>query len=453
MEKVSKISDIWPAFQVKDSEIEEAIEYATISLPWTFDRLRYGPRTQKAVNNRLLHVLIGVLNQTILERALTEKGYTCSKEWKKYRDSDVFDFTIQGRTHDVKTFHVYSEYNDSLNRKPFSVKLLVSNKDNEGPEWRTFFPMMVTLSQLTVEKMKDSYIFGVTETYEDIRKRQPRLSDKGFWCAAPYDKAHSFFHSTRVIKLREKEGQGFKVRAALRRTQRRLFENKRRIVKLRLIGEWAENRQIEEMDLREGKTIVSQKEFSSLSCVKLEHPATLGEGDEIVITVQSIFREFVPKPTNPRFNLNDANFAWIMNKQSFVNLRMPEDYKVYWIGHIPFKEFASLFTSYRSYFIPLGNNMDSNQPGRVNADSREKLESLDRRRQKAVDQGIEVPWPPFLSLIDKKNVVKAGLLIAAMSGARPIGAACYYYPPYALWESAIYVLPRDLYTMDSLPKT
>lgn len=395
---------------------------------------------------------MGVLNQTILERALTEKGYKCSKEWKKYRDSDVFDFTIHGRTHDVKTFHVYSEYNEDRKREPFSTKLLVSNKDNEGPRWRTFFPMMVTLSQLTVEKMKDSYIFGIAETYEDIRIREPRLSDGGFWCAAPYNKAHSFFHGTRVIKLREEEKKGFKVRAVLKRTQRGLFENKRGKAKLTLFGEWAGGRQTEEISLIESKTVISQNEFSSLSCVRLEHPATLNDYDEIAITVQNLFKEFIPKPTNPRIDLNDPVFEWRLYKQSFVNLRVPADHKVYWIGHIPFREFASLFTTYKSYFIPMGNNMDVNQPGRISADLRRKLEGLDKRRQKAVDQGIEVPWPPFLSLVDKKSFVKAGLLLAAMRGSRPIGAACYYYPPYALWESAIYVLPRDLYTMDSLPK-
>lgn len=36
MEKVSESDDIWPAFQVKDLEINEAIEYATISLPLDF---------------------------------------------------------------------------------------------------------------------------------------------------------------------------------------------------------------------------------------------------------------------------------------------------------------------------------------------------------------------------------------------------------------------------------
>jgi len=451
IKKLSKPEDIWPPFKVQRSDVQEAIDYATISLPWTFDRLRYGPRTQKAVNQRLLHILIGVLNQTILERVLTGKGYVCSADWTKYRESDVFDFNIGGKTYDVKTVVIYTQYNDSLKRKSFSTKLLISNKNYGGPEWRHFFPAMVALSQLTVDKMKDSYIFGIAETYEDLMKREPRTSDGGFWCAAPYGQSHNFFHTTGLIRQRENAGKGFKIRVSWRCTQKSLLGDRRK-AKLILFGEWAGDCQTEILDLIEGKAVLSQDEFSSLSCIRFEHPAILNNYDEIAITVKNSFTDFVPKLTNPSINLNDPQFEWTLQEGSFVNLQVPDDYRVFWIGHISFQEFATLFTCYESYFIPHGSNMNINQPGRVNADSRKKLESIDKRRQKAIDQGINVPWPAFLQLIDRKNHVKAGLLLAAMLGPRPIGAACYFYPPYALLESAMYVLPGDLYPMDSLAK-
>jgi hypothetical protein len=451
--KLSRIQDVWPPFKVQKTDIQEAIDYATISLPWTFDRLRYGPKTQKAVNARLLHILIGVLNQTILERVLTGKGYVCSADWTKYRESDVFDFKISGKTYDVKTVVIYKQYNETLKRENFSIELLLSNKDYGGPEWRHFFPMMVAVSQLTLDKMKDSYIFGIAETYEDLLKRDAGKSSGGFWCAAPYGKAHDFFHTTGLIRQRECCGKGFRINVSWKSKQRKLFGNGKRKVKLTLFGEWAGDRQTETLRLIERKAVVSQSEFSSLSCVRLEHPSVLADDDEIAITVKPHFTDFFPKLTNPSINLNDPQFEWVLQRDSFVNLQVPEDYKVYWIGHISFQEFAQRFASYDSYFIPYGNNMDINQPGRVNAESRKKLELLDKRRQKAIEQGVNVPWPAFLPLIDNKNQIRAGMLLAAMRGLRPIGAACYFYPPYALLESAIYVLPSDLYNMDSLPRT
>lgn len=452
MKKLSKAKDIWPACEVQESDIQEAIDYATISLPWTFDRLRYGPRSQKAVNSRLLHILMGVLNQTILERVLTSRGFECSKDWKKYRESDVFDFMINRRKYDVKTVHIYSKYNSDWDRKEFSIKLLMANKDYDGPEWRRFFPMMVTISQLTIDKMKDSYIFGIAETYEDLRLREPILSDAGFWCAAPYARAHNFLHSTRVINQREEEDKGFKLKVSWRRTQRSLIEGEKKRASITLFGEWTGDRRSEVLELTEGKTVLSDKEFSSLSCVRFDHPAILDSYDTIVVTAENFFDQFISKPTKPSINLNNPDFEWKLKKDSFVNLQVPEDYKVYWIGHIPFKEFASKFPSHKSYFIPHPKNMNRNQPGVVNARSRKKLESLDRKREKAIAKGIKIPWPEFLSLVDDKNHIKAGLLLSAMRGRRPIGAACYVYPPYALWETALYVLPGDLYAMDYLPK-
>lgn len=47
MKKLSIPTDIWPPSQVQPEDIEEAINYAKISVPWTFDRMRYGPNLKK----------------------------------------------------------------------------------------------------------------------------------------------------------------------------------------------------------------------------------------------------------------------------------------------------------------------------------------------------------------------------------------------------------------------
>jgi len=311
LRKLANIRDIWGPYKIEKSDIKEAINYATISLPWTFDRMRYGPRKQHSVNDRLVHILLGVLNQTILERILSERGYKCSKQWKKYRDSDVFDFHVNGRTYDVKTTHIYSEYSKKNERENFSPELLMTNKDYPGPEWRHFFPMMVPISQLTVDKIKDAYIFGISETYQDIRHIAPSKGDKGFWCAAPFEKAFYFMQSTYVIRRREEEEQGFKIRVSWKRNQRSL-NGKRKVACLTIFGEWAGERQIENIEIKESKTAISEHTFSSLSCVRFSHPSILDDFDQIIVSVENDFKEIVTKPNNPKINLNDANFEWII---------------------------------------------------------------------------------------------------------------------------------------------
>ncbi len=449
MKKLSNERDIWPPSLVTESDIQGALNYATVSLPWTFDRMRYGPRSQKAVNNRLLHILMGVLNQTILERELTKRGYSCSKDWTRYRESDIFDFSIGDTVCDVKTAHLYSQYNDNWGREQFSPSLLIANKSYDGPEWKHFFPMMVTLSQLTVEKEKDSYIFGIAETYEDIRSTMPNLNDGGFWCGAPYGKAFHFFQNTRIIRSREENEMGFNIKISWTRPYPRI-NGSSGTIRIILYGEWAGFPLMEELTVTEGEQITSENEFSSLSCIRVEQPAILDDNDEIILIAQNHFEQHIPKLTNPTINLNDPTFEWILGKDSFVNLMVPKDYKVFWIGHIPFEEFVSKFTDYPSYFIPHGGgDMEKNDSGRATPKLKQRFESLDRRRKKAIDNGINVPWCEFSSLIEGQKI-NAGLLLVAMRGPKPIGAACYYYPPYALQESAMYVLPQDLYPMDLL---
>jgi hypothetical protein len=448
MRKLTTADEIWPASVVTKSDIDEALNYATISIPWTFDRMRYGPRAQNAVNNRLIHIMMGVLNQSILERELTSRGLSCSKDWTKYRESDIFDFKINNKIFDVKTTVLYSKYNDEVGREPFSPKLFVQQKDYCGSKWRQFFPLMVTLSQLSIKKQKDAYIFGIAETEEDIRKTNPILDDKGFWCAVPFGKAHSFFHSPSAIVAREEAGNGFKIVVTWNRAQARI-NGSRRVINLTLFGEWDGETCTEELSITEGKKAVSKNLFSSLSCLKFDHPALLNDNDDISVSVDNKFKNDVPKPSNPLINLNDSDFDWKLGSGSFVNLLVPDNYKVYWIGFIPFNEFASKFADYPSYFIPKGDNMDENQAGRVNERMKKSLLAMDKRRKKAIDAGIKIPWPAFEPLIDGANI-NAGFLLVAQRFGRAIGAACYYYPPYAMPEGAIYVLPKDLYEMAEL---
>ncbi len=447
LKKISTIDDLWDSLVVSDEDILEAYNYATVSLPWTFDRMRYGQSTQKSINRRLVNIFIGVLNQTMLERILTDKGYDCSKEWKKYRDSDIFDFQIGKKKYDVKTVVLYSEYNNNSKREPFTKEFLINNKDYSGRIWRQFFPIMVAISQLTINKMKDGYIFGIAECNEDLRKRQPKPNDGGYWCSTPFKKALNFFQNKIVIKEREKANQGFKVKLNWF-VEQTTIDDSEDPSEIKLHGEWNGKRLTETKNIEPNENIISNNNFSSLCCIEFKDPWRLSTG-KLKITVNNEYNSFIHKITDPTINLNDDDFKWIVDDSSFVNLKIPPDYQIYWLGHISFTEFASTFPNYPSHFIPHPQNMDENQEARVNDRTRKKFRTMDRRREKAINDGIEIPWPEFSSFIEGSKL-KAGILSVAMRGPKPIGAACYYYPPYAMQETALYILPSDLYIMDSL---
>jgi len=448
MEKLSSADEIWSS-TLRKEDLQEATDYATISLPWTFDRMHYGGKTQRAINDRLLHIFLGVLNQSILERELKSRGYSCGMDWTKYRESDIFDFSIEGKIYDVKTMIVYSEYDKQWKRQPFSPELLIRYKSYQGPKWRIFFPIMVAMTQLTVDKMKDGYIFGIGKTYPDLRKREPMPRDKGFWCTAPYDKAFVFFQNTALVKAREDAGRGFFPVVKWNREQSTIDGSIGELA-LTFYGEWMGKPVTTTARLSPGDQVVISTEMSALSCIKAEHPSSLGGTDELVITAKNNFRDFVPRLTDPNENINDHKFSWKIGKSAFVNLHVPSDYTVYWLGYIPFKEFARTFTNYSCYFIPHPKNPDENTNGEYTGKLVDKFARLDNRRSRAISKGLDIPWPDFSGLV-KGKMIKAGLLVSVnKAGGKPIGAACYYYPPYALLESAIYVLPKDLYTMDSL---
>ncbi|MDG6949260.1 MAG: hypothetical protein JRM77_05320 [Nitrososphaerota archaeon] len=444
---LSSPDQIWET-SIGPGDLQEAFNYATISLPWTFDRLHYQNKSPKTANIRLLHVLEGVLNQEILQRALKKQGYKCDLDWSNYRESDIFDFEIDGKRCDVKTGIIYSIYDDKVRRKPFSPDLLIRYKSYSGPRWRTFFPIMVPLTQLTPDKMKDTYIFGLAKTEPDLTKRVPAVGDRGLWCSAPYGEAFVFFQNTNLIKAREAAGKGFYPILEYRRTQAKIDEDSTGI-EVTIFGEWnKKQKKSAKVYLEPGQRKTLDEEYSSLSCVMVDHPATMVGSDVLAIKAKNNFSGFVSTTVDPK-NINDSRFAWYVYPDGFVNLRVPDDYKVYWLGHISFNEFASTFANYPSQFIPNGANMDENTPGRLTPKLKEKFISLDRRRKKAIDAGIKVPWPEFSSLV-KRSVVNAGIMVCANKFPRPIGGACYQYPPYALLEGALYVLPRDLHTMSSL---
>lgn len=459
MKKFTDASEIITT-EMEKSDLEDAIRYTTISLPWTFDRMQYGFKSQRSVNDRIMNILKGVLNQSILKRALEERGYECGTDWSNYRESDIFDFEINDRLYDVKTTHVYSEYGESDDsqyggsREPISPELIEKYRDNEGPEWKTFLPMIVPFTQLRGSRKKDEFIFGIAETQRDIRRTDPEEGDDGFWVAAPYnegkDRGTHFFHTENAIRAREEKGQGFNISFQWGSEQTTLADNDRQ-VEITIFGEWDGDRKEETFTLSKGDTYTSNTEFSSFSMARVKNAGILSEHDEIVVTPNSNYDGKIPKPTNPNIDLDNDDLEWVLKHDSFVDLSVPSDYSVMWIGHIPQNEFFEDFQQYPAWFNPKEDH-SKNEPVRATESLKDEFKKLDKERQQSVEDGEEVSRPELMSFVTEDEEVNAGILHAAYRPGGPLGAASYYYPPYTFREKALYVLPSDLYTMDTLPK-
>lgn len=459
MEKFSEASDVLST-RMQEADLTKAIQYATISLPWTFDRMQYGIKSQRVVNDRIMNILKGVLNQSILKRALEARGYDCTTDWSNYRESDIFDFEIDGRLYDVKTTHVYSEYGESDasyggSRETLSPELIAAYRDNAGPEWKEFMPMIVPFTQLEGSRKKDAFVFGIAETQADIRRTKPEADEEGFWVAAPYnegtDRGTHFFHTQHAIRAREEKGQGFSIEIQWDSQQTTLGEDDDRTVELTLFGEWDGERREETFALSKHERHVSETEFSSFSMVRVRNAGVLGETDEITVTPRSHYDGEIPKPTNPNIDLDDDDLAWVLGHDSFVNLAVPSEYSVCWVGHIPKDEFFESFQQYKAWFNPKDDE-ERNEPARATESLKDEFERYDAKREELLEAGEDVARPELLSLVNDDGEIDAGILHAAYSPSGPLGAASYYYPPYTFREKALYVLPSDLYTMETLPR-
>lgn len=448
MRNLEQVAQIWKT-RATPSDIQTALDYALVTIPWTFDRMSYGKTTVNSMQKRLANIMIGVLNQTILQRKLASLKISCNMDWTDYRQTDRFDFKIGNQVCDVKTTVVYTDYDASYNRPKFTPDLLIKNRTCQGPDWRCFFPQMVALSQFNPSAKKDRYIFGVAVTKRDIRKPVSDPRDKnGIWCTVPHGKASQFFHHRELIKKREMNKKGFRLNVHWKRSHEVINSHTYKL-KMRLVGEWDGKQCVKHAVIEPNKLNCLRHKSSSLSSIVVDYPHRILPRDSIEITARNDYPDKVGKATDPTVDLNDSNFTWIVCCNSFINLKI-KNYAVYWIGHISYGDFMKTFVSYPCYFAPRPNSF-KNEEGILMAKLKEKFERLDRTRNRISDERVKERIPKF-SLLVKKNKINAGVLVSARRpSGQVIGASCYYYPgAYAFHESAMYVLPRDLEVMDSL---
>lgn len=446
-EFLQRKSDIWIGKSTKKSE-EYALQYTLVSLPWTFDRMRYDS-TQRSTNKRLINIFHGVLNQSILGETLLKEGIEATLDWSKYRESDIFDFKIGEKVFDVKTVNVYEDYNEDYNRPKFSTELVIQNKDYSGGEWDHFFPCLITVSQITPGKIKDGYIFGIAVSDSNPNDDSPNEVENGFWASAPFGKALPFFQDRYLIRRREEAGLGINPIFIWERKQNTLFCPDQPL-EITVYGEWDEEPIHETFTIELGSQYTCKKEFSSLTSLRVSNPILLSS-NQISITAHNNLNEKVPKKTDPSVDLNKLLEAWELNEESFVNLSVPDRYDVHWLGFTSFKRYLKRFQEYPSYFCPLPSNPRNNQQARANDSIIRHFERIDRAINKLELNSDYYCWPKFQDLVDGVKI-KAGVLLSAQRpSGQVLGAGSYYYPgSFSFHESALYILPSDLYRLSNL---
>lgn len=440
-------SDIWVGNSTKKSE-KYAMKYAMISLPWTFDRMRYDS-TQKSINKRLTNIFHGVLNQSILGESLSKQGLKASLDWTKYRESDIFDFKIGNKVFDVKTVNVYEDYNESYGRRSFSTNFLIKNVNYYGSEWEKFFPCLITVSQITPGKNKDGYIFGIAVSDSDPNKKLPSVEDNGYWVSGPFGKSQPFFQDRNLIRKREEAGSGFTPVITWNKKQSVIFGNDE-LIEITLNGEWMEKPVQEIFTLELGSIYNCKLEFSSLTSIHVDKPYLLDPNPISIGAINNLGIE-VPKRNDPTVNVNELTETWEVTVRSFTNFKVPERYELHWLGFTSFRNYIKKFQDYPSYFCPLPSFPRNNQEARVNSSIVNHFKRIDKAINKLESPANSGYWPKFEDLITG-NRINAGVLLSAQRpSGQVLGAGSYYYPgSFSFHESALYILPSDLYKLSKL---
>src|ERR1700677_2414763 len=121
MKKFSKRGDVWTLHPLEQDLLEGA-RYASISLPWTFNRMMMNTGS-KGQQSRALNIAKGIVGQEMLKRALGEQGIKAQTQRKSHRSDDLFDFhvTMGGELTrlDLKTNNYFTNY-AALGRQPLS---------------------------------------------------------------------------------------------------------------------------------------------------------------------------------------------------------------------------------------------------------------------------------------------------------------------------------------------
>ena len=429
MRKLKTKEDIWVLTPSED-DLKAGAYYAAVSLPWTFNRMMLNT-SSVGQQHRALNIAKGVVGQEMLKREMARLGIKAQTQRKSYREEDLFDFNadIKGTLTklDLKSVNYFTDYTP-IGREPFSADLLLKYSGYSGADWRTFFPMLVPHTQ--IEQSKEGYCFAIASSI-DVRKDIATKRTAYALTAFPYGEHLAFLSSKKLCLLREEANKGFFLEF--------LYESNSILtseVALSVIGELAGKLNVVSVKLRSGIT-KQVGPFSCISSFQVEKEGYDQFYGAIEVSVKK--NEFTSVVLNTlKRNTNVApKKPLVFARPDFCNLFLPTDYTLYVIGWTRKDEFLQACRQYTGWVWPM-NKVDKfkNQVWtQITDDDRRRLESTGFAN----------------SIQDKPRMLKAGWLKTTGKGG---GACCYVFPNIGanggVKETNLYILPKDLYTMESL---
>ena len=380
---------------------------------------------------RALNIAKGIVGQEMLLREMTRLGLNALTQRKSHRDDDLFDVhvAIDGclTKMDLKSFHYFTNYGP-VGREKFSPDLLVKHAGYADSDWRTFFPMMVSHTQ--IDQSKEAYCFAIGSSI-DIRK-DIHTNRTGYALSAfPYAEYLPFLSSRKLCLMREEANKGFFIELSYESDSLMSSE-----ITLSIIGEWAGEATVQPVELKPGGKKKAGP-FSCISSFQVDEKSYSQFFGAVEIRVHK--NEFTQSVLNSlKRNVNEIpKETFVLKPSDFCNLFLPKDYTLYVIGWTWKDEFLQNCRKYTGWVWPL------DKVDKFKNQSWSQLTQADEKKLQATGFGA--------SIQDKPRLLKAGWLKTTGRGG---GACCYVFPNIGanggVKETNLYVLPQDLYTMDSL---
>lgn len=429
MSKLETVEDIW-VLTAEPRDLETGAHYAAVSLPWTFNRMMYNT-SSKSQKQRALNVAKGIVGQEILKRELQRIGIQAETQRKSHRDEDLFDLNvdIQGQLTrlDLKTVNYYTDY-DSYGRRQFTTDHLLNYASYAGPNWRTFFPMLVPHTQ--IDQNKEAYCFAIASSI-DIRENISKDRNAYALTAFPYGTHQAFLSSKKLCSARESQDLGFYV--DLYYNDVGLFDSS---ITISILGEWATDFIKIDIELKPGVTECLGP-FSCISSFQIEKKQYDKFNGQIHISVaENELNTSILNSSKRDINIPPSD-PLVIGTGDFCNLILPNNYTLYVIGWINKDDFLKACRQYTAWIWPKDSvDKYQNQPwSEISEDDIKKLKKADLA-------DAYQSHPPRIN---------AGWL---KTTGRGTGACCYVFPnvPRAggVRETNLYVLPKDLHTMASI---
>jgi hypothetical protein len=429
MAKLKNKADIW-VLTPKPDDLKAGAHYAAVSLPWTFNRMMLNT-SSAGQQHRALNIAKGVVGQEMLLREMTRIGIKAQTQRKSYRDEDLFDLhvKIEGALTkmDLKSVNYFTNY-AAVGRENFSRELLLKYSGYAGADWRTFMPMLVPHTQ--IEQSKEGYCFAIASSI-DLRKDIATNRSGYALTAFPYAEYLPFLSSKKLCLMREEAKKGFTLELSYEADSLLTSE-----IALSIVGDYAGKPNVESVKIKPG---IAKRvgPFSCISSFQIDKDSYDQFYGAVEITVKkNEFSTFVLN--SQKRNINDIpKESFVLRRLDFCNLFLPTDYTLYVIGWTRKYEFLQDCRKYTGWVWPM-DKID-----KYKNQSWSQITEDDQRRLEATG---------FASSIqDKPRLLKAGWMKTTGRGG---GACCYVFPNIGanggVKETNLYILPQDLYTMDSL---